>query len=61
MKRKSKCYATPKWYKFCDGCKTNSTKCPLRNKTKDLRAKIKIEAENEIKNQRSEINRNEVM
>lgn len=37
MKRKRKCYATPKWEKFCDGCKTNSTKCPYRYKYRNLR------------------------
>ena len=37
-KRKNKCYAVPKsMHKICDGCKTNSTKCPYRDKYRDLR------------------------
>lgn len=43
MKRKSKCFATPKWEKYCDGCKTNSTKCPYRYKYRDLRNKKKMD------------------
>lgn len=43
MKRKSKCYATPEWAKICDGCKTNSTKCPYREKARDSRHKLKSE------------------
>ncbi len=50
MKRKSKCYATPKWAKFCDGCRTNSTKCPYREKTRDGRHRQKAEAQKEIQN-----------
>ena len=38
MKRKAKCVARP-WGEsnYCDGCKTNSTKCPYRIKCRELR------------------------
>ena len=48
MKRKPKCYATPRWAKSCDGCNAISTKCPYRYKERDLRAKSKCIAEKEI-------------
>ena len=37
MKRKRKCIARGKKSVWCDGCHTNSTKCPLRDKYKDFR------------------------
>lgn len=37
MRRKSKCVARGKASAYCDGCKTNSTKCPYRDKYRDLR------------------------
>lgn len=37
IKHKKKCVAWPKSSLYCDGCKTNSTKCPYRNKYRDLR------------------------
>ena len=37
MKRKQKCIARGKRAVWCDGCCTNSTKCPLRDKYRDLR------------------------
>lgn len=36
-KRKSKCIAAPRWAGFCDGCNSNSTKCPYRYKYRELR------------------------
>ena len=36
-KRKRKCVARGQRMHFCDGCKTNSTKCPYRDKYRDLR------------------------
>lgn len=41
MKRKSKCVAEGQSVKLCDGCKTNSTKCPRRDKYRDLRHRKK--------------------
>lgn len=40
-KTKRKCVSVPIWAKFCDGCKTTSTKCPYRYKYRDLRNKKK--------------------
>ena len=37
MKKHKKCIAWSKRSLWCDGCKTNSTKCPLRDKYRDLR------------------------
>ena len=37
MKRKRKCIARGKRAVWCDGCCTNSTRCPLRDKYRDLR------------------------
>ena len=37
MKRKRKCIARGKKSVWCDGCHTNSTKCPLRDKYRDFR------------------------
>ena len=37
MKRKCKCIAKGQSVLWCDGCKTNSTKCPMRDKYRDLR------------------------
>lgn len=37
LKRKRKCVAWSKQSLFCDGCHSNATKCPLRNKYRDLR------------------------
>ena len=36
-KKKKKCVAWSKASLYCDGCKTNSTKCPYRDKYRDLR------------------------
>lgn len=47
MKCKSKCYATPKWAKTCDGCNTISTKCPYRYKERQLRSENKRTARKE--------------
>lgn len=33
----SKCFARGQHVHFCDGCKTNSTKCPFRDKYRNLR------------------------
>lgn len=52
MKRKSKCVAMPQGFKdVCDGCKTCSTKCPYRDKYRDLRANEKRQTEKEIYSQ----------
>lgn len=51
---KRKCYATPRWEKFCDGCETNSTKCPFRYKTRDNRTKRKRDDRNMIKRAETE-------
>lgn len=40
-KRFRKCKAVPKAGLFCDGCKTTSSKCPLRCKSRDVRCKEK--------------------
>ncbi len=37
MKRKPKCYAMWQGARWCDGCSSKSTKCPYRNKYRDLR------------------------
>lgn len=37
MRRKSKCVARGKASAYCDGCTTNSTKCPNRDKYRELR------------------------
>ena len=37
VKRKAKCIARGKSTQWCDGCKTTSTKCPYRDKYRDLR------------------------
>ena len=37
MKRKSKCVSRGQGTSYCDGCNTNSTKCPLRDKFRRLR------------------------
>lgn len=37
MKRKHKCVARGQSTSYCDGCRTNSTKCPLRDKFRRLR------------------------
>ncbi len=57
MKRKAKCYAVPKGWvirgtdrKICDGCVTNSTKCPFRNKTRDSRIKERAKWKREMIN-----------
>lgn len=42
-KHKRKCYAKPEG--ICDGCKTNSTKCPYRHKYRDLRNSKKNKVE----------------
>lgn len=54
-KKKCKCYAVPKgWISrktgrmICDGCVTNSTKCPFRDKARDNRQKMKNEAKSQI-------------
>ena len=36
-KLKKKCVAVGQSCQFCDGCKTISTKCPYRDKYRDLR------------------------
>lgn len=38
-----KCKAWPKEAIYCDGCKSKSSKCPLRHKTRDDRHKEKAE------------------
>lgn len=35
--KQQKCYAVPQWMQVCDGCKRTGTKCPYRNKYRDLR------------------------
>lgn len=45
---KRKCYSTPVWQRFCDGCKSNSTKCPYRNKTRDQRHEQRVETYGEL-------------
>ena len=35
--KKQKCLARPQWMKICDGCKRTGTKCPYRDKYRDLR------------------------
>lgn len=35
--RRRKCIARGKSTYWCDGCNTNSTKCPYRDKYRDLR------------------------
>lgn len=40
-KRFRKCKAYPKEALFCDGCKTTSSKCPMRCKSRDVRCKEK--------------------
>ena len=37
MKRRRKCVAWSKSALWCDGCKRQSTKCPMRDKYRDLR------------------------
>lgn len=37
MKRKRKCVARSKASYYCDGCMSRSTKCPMRDKYRDLR------------------------
>lgn len=37
MKRHCKCVARGKNTDYCDGCTTNSTKCPFGDKYRDLR------------------------
>lgn len=46
MKRRrgSKCVARGQDTYYCDGCKTTSTKCPYRDKFRDLRRTKKGEA-----------------
>lgn len=36
-KSRDKCVARGQDVHFCDGCKTTSTKCPYRDKYRDLR------------------------
>ena len=61
MKRKSKCYAVPQGWvikgtdrKICDGCVTNATKCPYRNKSRDRRTKEKVKWKQQISSSISE-------
>ena len=37
MKKKKKCLSWTKSELWCDGCNTQSSKCPYRNKYRDLR------------------------
>lgn len=40
-KAKRKCIAVSKAALWCDGCRTTSTKCPMREKYRDERTKHK--------------------
>lgn len=49
MPQGKKCGCASKGCYFCDGCKTTSSKCPNRNKTRDTRHIEKSELQKAIK------------